>query len=133
MNEPRTCGEGIAERSALPSRMSALSAAIADNLERHRQTLDLTDDDAKAEHDAYTSLVNDYRNIALQLQAAADRMAGYRGLPMARHDAHAFTAPEIREALAHLVQRERDLVALLTTWIEQDQVMLTEMSRSEGR
>jgi uncharacterized protein YndB with AHSA1/START domain len=37
MDEPRTCGKGLAERSALPARPSALVAAIADVLERHQQ------------------------------------------------------------------------------------------------
>jgi hypothetical protein len=50
MDEPRTCGEGLAQRSALPARMSALTAAMAEVLETHQQTLDLTDDNARAEH-----------------------------------------------------------------------------------
>jgi hypothetical protein len=53
MDEPRTCGEGLAERSAFPARVSALTAAMADVLETHQQTLDLTDDNARAEHTAY--------------------------------------------------------------------------------
>ena len=53
MDEPITCGKGLAERSALPARLSALAAAIADVLERHQQTLDLADDNARAEHTAY--------------------------------------------------------------------------------
>ena len=32
MNEPHTCGNGLAERSALPARLSALTAAMADVL-----------------------------------------------------------------------------------------------------
>ena len=33
-------------------------------------------------------------------------------------------AQEIRETLANLVERERELAALLETWIEEDQAML---------
>ena len=87
MDESRTCGKGLAERSALPARLSALTAAMADVLEKHQQTLDLTDDNARAEHTAYQQLASDYRNLASQLRATADRMAGYRDLPMARHHA----------------------------------------------
>ena len=46
MDKPHTCGKGLAERSALPARLSALAAAIADVLERHQRTLDLTHDNA---------------------------------------------------------------------------------------
>jgi hypothetical protein len=58
MDEPRTCGEGLAQRSALPARVSALTAAMAEVLETHQQTLDLTDDNARAERIAYQQLAN---------------------------------------------------------------------------
>ena len=124
MDEPQTCGNGLAERSALPARLGALAAAMADVLEKHQQTLDLTDDNARTEHTAYQLLAGDYRNLASQLRATADRMVGYRDLPMARHHADALVAPEIREAVANLVERERDVAALLETWIKEDQAML---------
>jgi hypothetical protein len=124
MDEPRTCGKGLAERSALPARLSALTAAMTDVLERHQQTLDLTDDNARAERIAYQQLANDYRHLTSELRATADRMLEYRDLPMAQHHVEAMHAPEIRRALANLVERERDIAALLKTWIEEDQAML---------
>ena len=124
MNEPHTCGNGLAERSALPARLSALTAAMADVLEKHQQTLDLTDDNARAELTAYQLLASDYRNLTSQLRATADHMVGYRDLPMARHHAHAMIEPEMHGAVATLVKRERDLAALLESWIEADQAML---------
>jgi len=51
-------------------------------------------------------------------------MLGYRDLPMARHHAEAMLAPRIRGALANLVDCERELAALLKTWVEEDQAML---------
>lgn len=131
LDGPRTCGQGLAERSALPARLSALLAAIAGTLERHQQTLDLTDGDARAEYDAYATLASDYREVSSQLHATAERMAGNRNLPMARHDARALVAPETRRAFARLVKCERDVSALLTRWIEQDQSMLAEMSPTD--
>ena len=128
MNEPATCGKGLAERSVLPARLSSLSAAMADILERHQQTLDLTDDNAGTELDAYRVLARDYRAAASHLRATAERMAGYRDLPMARHDVRALSGAENREALANLIARERDLVALLENWIDRDQTMLAGMS-----
>jgi hypothetical protein len=124
MDEPRTCGEGLAQRSALPARVSALTAAMAEVLDTHQRTLDLTDDNARAEHIAYQQLANDYRRLTSQLRAIADRMLGHRNLPMARHHAQAMLAPETRGALGNLVERERDLAALLKTWVEEDQAML---------
>ena len=124
MQEPRPCGQGLAERSALPARVSALTAAIADILETHQQTLDFTDDNAKAEYIAYQQLADDYRHLTFELRATADRMLGYQDLPMARHHTQAMLAPEIRGALANLVERERELAALLKTWGDEDQAML---------
>ena len=97
---------------------------MVDVLETHQQTLDLTDDNSRAEHIAYEQLADDYRRLTSQLRATADRMLGYRDLPMARHHPQAMLAPEIREALVNLVERERELAALLKTWVEEDQAML---------
>jgi hypothetical protein len=124
MDEPRTCGRGLAERAAFPAQLSALSTAMVDVLERHQQTLDLSDDNARAEHTAYQLLANDYRSIATQLRTTADRMMTYRDLPMARHHARLMVAPETRQALATFLERERDIAALLKTWIDQDEAML---------
>jgi len=124
MAEPQTCGEGLARRSALPAQMSALTAAIADVLETHQHTLDLTDEHAKKEQQAYRQLTKDYRRITSQLRAIADRMLGYRDLQMARHHVQSMEAPEIREVLANAMERERELAALLKMWVDTDQAML---------
>src|SRR5512145_2531911 len=99
MDEPRTCGAGLAERSALPARVSALTAAMAEVLDAHQRTLDFTDDNARTEQIAYQQLADDYRRLTTELRAIADRMLGYRDLPMARHHAQAMLAPDIRGAL----------------------------------
>ena len=121
---PNTCGQGLAERSVLPSKLGALAAAMADNLERHQRTLDFTDNNAGAEHDAYDAVARGLRNAATELRLTADRMASYRDLPMPRHDATAMTSPEIRDAFARFMERERDLSALLDTLIQQDRAMM---------
>jgi uncharacterized protein YndB with AHSA1/START domain len=130
MNQPDACGRGLAERSAVPAELGALSAAMAENLERHQRTLDLTDDNARVERDAYEVVASALRNAAAQLQTAADRMVGYRGLPTARHDLDAMSSPAIRDAFARLIERERDLSALLNTVIQEDRARLG--SRSAG-
>ena len=77
MDEPRTCGAGLAQRSVLPARLSALTAAMAEILETHQQTLDFTDDNAKAERIAYEQLTNDYRRLTSDLRATADQLVKY--------------------------------------------------------
>ena len=124
MDEPRTCGEGIAQRADLPARLSALTAAMVEVLETHQQALDLTDENARVEQAAYQQLVDDYRRLTSALRATADRMLGCRDLPMARHHAEAMLGPQNRTALANLVERERVLAAFLNMWFEQDQALL---------
>ena len=84
-NEP-TCGQGLAEHSVLPAKLGELIASLAENLELHMNTLDLTDENSRKEHAAYLELSREYRKIAAQLQATAKQMAGYQDLPMGRHD-----------------------------------------------
>jgi len=133
MNVLRTCGEGLAHRSILPKRLSALMAAIAEILEMHKQTLDLADDNAKAELTAYRQLATDYRHITTLLRAVADQMSGYQNLTMATHRDNSALAPQIRSALENLVERERDLAALLQTLAGEDQAMLLVAQESGAR
>jgi uncharacterized protein YndB with AHSA1/START domain len=124
MTEPETCGRGLAERSALPANLGALSAAMADTLETHQRTLDLTDHNARAEHEAYEAVASALRTAAAQLQSTADRMAGYRELPLARHDERATNSFEVRDAFEKFIEREHDLSALLNIWVQQDRALL---------
>jgi len=119
-----TCGQGLAERSVLPARLGALAAAMADNLEKHQRTLDLTDNNAEPERDAYDAVARSLRSAATELQAAADRMAGSRNLPMPRHDTSKMTSAEILDAFATFIERELDLSVLLNTLIQRDREML---------
>ena len=59
--------------------------------------------------------------MAAQLQTTAEHMAGYRDLPMGRHDQRAMAAPEGIEAFRKFVRVEQDLLAMLRTAIERDQ------------
>jgi uncharacterized protein YndB with AHSA1/START domain len=124
MKKPETCGQGLAERSALPATLGALAVAMADTLEQHRRTLDLSDQNAKAEDDAYEAVASALGNAAAQLQVTADRMVGYRELPMGRHHEGALASAEIHDGFARFIEREQDLSLLLNTWIQQDRAML---------
>lgn len=109
MTDQPTCGQGLAEHSVLPASMAELLASLAQNLEAHMLALDLTDDDAKTEYAAYEQLALDHRSIAAKLRAIADEMAGYRDLPMGRHDQEAMTSPRAAAALERFVGAQRQL------------------------
>lgn len=127
MEEQRTCGKGLAERSALPEKLGRLVAALAEVLEVHTKALDLADSNAKAEHAAYSRLVEEHRKIAAELAATAKRMAGYWNLPMGKHDQPAMSHPRAFEAFETFVEREAELMAALQSSLVQDRQMLSEM------
>jgi uncharacterized protein YukE len=91
--------------------------------------LDRTDSNSQREYDAYESLTKQFRQIADQLQKAAQEMAGYRDLPMGRHDEKALTQPRIRTAFENFVQRKQELSDLLEQTTQRDQQLL-EMIRT---
>jgi hypothetical protein len=122
-----TCGQGLAEHSAVPLAAARLIAALAGNLENHLPALNLEDEASAAEHRAYTSLLEQYRSIAERLDAAGREMAGYRDLPMGRHDMKAMQRPEVAQAFTEFVGAEEELLSLLQESVEQDRAMLDSM------
>jgi hypothetical protein len=108
-----TCGKGLAEHSAIPAKMADLIAALADNLEAHQRTLDLSDERSRQELDAYVTLARQHRAIAAQLSDVAEQMTSYRELPMGRHDDRALAGPAVVDAFTTFVRVEREMLALL--------------------
>jgi hypothetical protein len=130
--EGSTCGKGLAENAILPERLGDLLAAMAANLEVHMQALDLTDSNSRAEHEAYEGLVKDLQQIAAQLEGTAARMAGYRDLPMGRHDEQALTQPRVQEIFERFVSQKQELLSLLEQTAGRDHKLL-EMMRAHSR
>jgi hypothetical protein len=112
--------------------MGDVIAALAANLEVHMTTLDQADENARKEYTAYLELTKAHRRIAEGLEAVAERMARYRDLPMGNHDMSALTGPKVRAAFETLVEREQDLLDLLTTTVEKHQHMLLAGHEAEG-
>jgi hypothetical protein len=127
MAEPQTCGEGLAEHSAVPRLLAELVDALAENLERHMPALDLTDDDARAEHTAYERLAGRHRRIAADLHSAAEEMASHRELPMGPHDMDVLSSPAVADAFARFIAAERALAAHLERSLASDEQMLRRM------
>jgi hypothetical protein len=132
METQRTCGQGLAEHSVLPAKLGQLTAALTEILETHAKALDRTDANARREYDAYQQVAQAQRKTAAELQAIAEQMAGYRDLPMGRHDEKAMTAPVNAEAFEKFVTLEQELLALLQQRLARDQSMLGEMRGAVG-
>ena len=126
-SEQQTCGKGLAENSVLPAKLGELISAMAANLEVHRKALDLTDENSRAENDVYEKLLRDLRQTAAQLSVTASEMAGYRDLPMGRHDQKAMTHPRVGDAFQKFVQQKRELLELLVQTEERDHKLLEAM------
>jgi hypothetical protein len=124
MSSPATCGQGLAEHAPLPAKLGELSDAVAENLEIHMTALDLNDEHAKQEHDAYVKVARAHRQIAAQLRAVAEAMTGYRDLPMGAHDMEAMTSPDVLGAYHHLIKIEQALATLLEQRAEEHQALL---------
>jgi hypothetical protein len=131
MDDQPTCGKGLAEHAALPATLGELMAALAENLEAHQKTLDLSDENSRKELDVYVALAKDHRSLAAQLRATAQRMAGYRDLPMGRHDERALADPRLIKAFAKFVKTELAVLAELQRAVERDQQMLAAFSGQE--
>jgi hypothetical protein len=127
MEEQATCGKGLAEHSLLPAKAGELIASLAENLELHMRALDLNDPKARMEHAAYLKLSKEFLAVATHLQATARQMAGYRDMPMGRHDAQAMSDPAIVEAFEGFVKIEGELLMQLRGWVERDKKMLAAM------
>jgi hypothetical protein len=124
MSEQPTCGQGLAANAALPEMLGNVVAAMADNLDAHRQALDVTDGATRQEHEAYTRLPTDLRHIGDALHATSEYMAAAHDLPMGKHNMALMTTPRVLNAFEVFVQAEQHLLQLLQARIEQDRQML---------
>ena len=111
MDEQQTCGKGLAQHSALTASLGELVASTARVLEVHMKALDLTDENAKREYEAYRELASAHRRIAGELADTAERMAGYRTLPMGRHDMAVMMSAAPRHACRPHASRGQRLLA----------------------
>jgi hypothetical protein len=129
MEEPSTCGQGLASRSVLLVKVGELLASLARILEAHMRALDPTDADARKELDAYATLVTAHRDVADRLSGVAVQMADYRNLPMAAHDEAAMSDAATHKTFDNFVRLEHELATLLQEHLHEDQKMLQQMTR----
>ena len=127
MAEQPTCGQGIAAHAELPAHIAELIADLAGVLETHMPALDLTDPNAKREHEVYARLAAHHRRIADELRAVAADMAAQRELPMGRHDMQVMMSPPPAAAFQAYIQAEQELLTLLQASVAQGQQILDQM------
>jgi hypothetical protein len=131
MTEP-TCGQGLAEHSVLPGKLSEVMEAMAETLEVHRTALDLSDESTRPEDAAYRDLAERQRAAAAQLRVIAGEMAGHIDLPMGRHRFEALTSPQAVAAFERFVGAERDLLGLVQQAVARHEAMLGAMRGVPG-
>lgn len=122
-----TCGNGLAASAILPETLGQVTRAMAEVLPAHVPALDLNDANSRQEAAAYESLIRGLRLASGQLAATAQEMAGYRDLPMGRHDLEAMAGQV--EPFRTFVREKRRLLSLLQELDNEDQVMLEAMHR----
>ena len=132
MSDEATCGQGLAEHATLPAALAALTAGMAEVLDGHRKALDLRDENARVEDAAYATLTGDFRDVSAALKAIADRMSGYRDLPMARHDQAVMMSADAVQRFESFVAAERELLHLLEGAVRRDDAMLASMRHARG-
>ena len=127
MEDQRTCGQGLAEYAALPGKLADLTEAAAGIFEIHTEALDADDPGSRPEIEAYRELAEEHRRTAAGLRETARRMAGYRDLPMGKHDAGVMSSPRAVQAFEKFVALEEELSSLLRERLEADRMMLAQM------
>jgi hypothetical protein len=127
MENEWTCGKGLAANAALPGVVGDFVAAMADVLAVHQQALDLDDENARPEHDAYGTLVGELRAVSARLAAIAARMIGYRDLPMGRHDHQKMAGHDAVAVLERMIQAERTLLSRIQAAVREQEAILGQM------
>ena len=132
MDDQPTCGKGLAAYSPLPAAIGDLTDAMALVMELHMEALEIADPITRPERDAYEELASAYRRLATELHGTARRMAGYRDLPMGRHDMQKIAAPANADAYRRFVSTEEALLTLLQSRLGADHEMLESMGADRG-
>ena len=126
-----TCGKGLAANAIVPDKLASLIQALANLLDDHIRSLDLTDANARLERDAYAHLVREQRAIAGHLDGLAKAMRGYRDLPMAVHNEAVLGDQRSHETFAAFIRAEEELEALLREQVSDYKAMLGDAAGSE--
>jgi hypothetical protein len=126
-DEQPTCGKGLAAHAALPEKLGALLAAMAELLENHTRSLPLEDANALLEREAYDRLSKDQHVVAASLKALAAAMRSYHGLPIASHDESTLTDQRSLHVFDSFIRAEEGVLVLLQRSVDEHRVMRSDM------
>jgi hypothetical protein len=110
--------------SLFHEKLAELMATVGKNLELHVASIDPRDVASRPEYEAYTSLVEQHRDLGELLRSTAEEMASYSDLPLANHDPTVLSSPAVMDAFRELILRQEELAAMLEAWVERDRTML---------
>lgn len=127
MSELLTCGAGMAERAALPSKLGELMRALA-VLAVHQRALDGRDENAEKELVAYVRVEEAVREAVTQLESAATHLRACRDLPPAPHDVSIVGGSAAVSAFKTFVHIEEETIDLLRPSLERDRNLLQMMN-----
>ena len=96
-------------------------------LHNHTRSLDLDEESARLERDAYDRLIKEQHAIASSLEALAAAMRSYRDLPIATHDESILADRTSRDVFASLVRAEESMLPLLQDTVAEHRAMLRAM------
>lgn len=130
MAEVTTCGQGLARHAVLPSKMAALSTAMADNLIAHVDAVSGEDNAAQQERRTYRDLAVRYGDAAKALAAIGDEMASQYDLPVADHASDQLSSENVITAIQAMADAEDELAALLRELAAEHRAILLELGRT---
>lgn len=123
-----TCGAGVAQHAAVPTRAAIYLAELAETLDMHRAMLVLDDANSKEEDGIYRDLAASYRDISARLREVAGRTSAQRDLPMGAHDESKWTDAHLK-AFARFVHEQGALASVLRAAARRDERMLAFMQK----
>jgi hypothetical protein len=127
-----TCGQMMARKAELPTKLSELITTVADNVEAHAKWMSASKDKAaKKEHDALMKVAKDHRQLAKQLTTTATTMTAQKDLPGTPHDPKTMDVAKMTELTTKQIKLSREMATLLNKDADEAEKMLTQMKSAQ--
>jgi hypothetical protein len=113
----KSCGQHMADRAVLPSKMTELMTSVADMMDAHAAFMIANakgNKDAMAEAEGMKMLAKDHRELSTMMSKTATNMTNAAKWPNAPHDMNKMMAdPKIQETMKRLLKNEKEMHALM--------------------
>ncbi len=113
--DDKTCGQMIAERSALPAKMAQLMTAVTHMLDAHAKLMVAgKSKEGKKEAAELKKLSKLHAGLAANFKKTAEAMKKLYAMPGAPHDpAKMAEDPKVGEAMKELITSQKEMIALM--------------------